>query len=94
MTRTVRKLPHMKTATMTPTFDLPDRLREAREFAGLTSTGLADRLDVARNTITNYEKGRTPSRTAPTGLTSLTTCTATRPESDPPDLSVAVALQC
>lgn len=42
-----------------PQFGPKDRMRLAREIAGLTSQEMAARLDVTRNTVTNYEKGHT-----------------------------------
>lgn len=38
-----------------PQFDLHDRLRKAREWAGMEQGELAGALDVSRNTIGNYE---------------------------------------
>ena len=35
-----------------------DRLRKARESAGLLKEELAERLEVSRNTIGNYESGK------------------------------------
>lgn len=46
------------TATRTPQWTLGDRLAKARDEAGLTVQQMADRLGVNRNTITNYERGR------------------------------------
>ena len=40
-----------------PVFTIHDRLRKAREVAGLEQGELADRIDVARTTIGNYERG-------------------------------------
>lgn len=40
-----------------PEFDTPDRLRKAREFAGLDQTELAARMGVSRGTISNTERG-------------------------------------
>lgn len=38
-----------------PTFTMGDRLRKAREHAGIGSQEMADHLLVSRNTITRYE---------------------------------------
>jgi transcriptional regulator with XRE-family HTH domain len=38
-----------------PEFDLADRLRKAREWAGLEQTELADRMGVSRGTVSNAE---------------------------------------
>lgn len=48
-----------QTATNTPEFTLGDRLRKAREWAGLTQQELADEMGVSRKTIVNYEHGAT-----------------------------------
>jgi len=40
-----------------PVFTKADRIRKARDFAGLSQAELAQRLGVARSSITNYEKG-------------------------------------
>lgn len=40
-----------------PDFNLSDRLRKAREYAGLEQAELADRIGVSRNTISNGERG-------------------------------------
>lgn len=45
--------------TLTPTWTLGDRLRKARDFADISSTDMAERLGVSRNTITNYENDHT-----------------------------------
>jgi DNA-binding XRE family transcriptional regulator len=59
-----------------PTWTLTDRLRKARLLAGLEQADLAERLRVSRNSISNYENGKTePSATtfvrwaAATGVT-------------------------
>lgn len=39
-----------------------DRLRKARETAGLEQQELADIIGISRNTVSNYEKGRTQPR--------------------------------
>ncbi len=46
-----------------PQFTLGDRLRKAREQAGLGSAEFADTIGVSRNTVGNYEADRvTPRR--------------------------------
>lgn len=42
-----------------PEWTLADKLRKARISAGLDQAQLADRLGAARNTVVNYENGRT-----------------------------------
>ncbi len=37
-----------------------DRLREAREVAGLTQQQLADKIGIQVSSICRYEKGQTP----------------------------------
>lgn len=49
----------MDTATDTPIWTTGDRLRKAREWAGVGSQQMAEALGVTRNTITNYEHDRT-----------------------------------
>lgn len=44
-----------------------DRLREWRDYRGLTQEELAERAEVARYSISNYEKGKTSAR-RPTAL--------------------------
>ena len=44
--------------TLTPTFTLGERLRKARTDARLDQVELAERLGIARNTLSNYETGR------------------------------------
>ena len=47
-----------------PEWTVADRLRKAREWAGLEQAELARRAGLARNTISNYEGGKvTPRRT-------------------------------
>jgi transcriptional regulator with XRE-family HTH domain len=41
-----------------PAWTLGDRLRKAREFAGLEQGELADRVGISRSTVSNYELGR------------------------------------
>lgn len=45
-----------------PQWTVPDRLRKAREHAGLSQDAIATALDVTRKTIGNYENGRTAPR--------------------------------
>ena len=46
-----------------PQITLAHRLRIAREFAGLDQSELADRAEIGRTTVVNYELGyRTPRR--------------------------------
>lgn len=49
----------MAQTTPLPQFTVHDRLRKAREFAGLEQGELADLLEVARSTVSNYETGAT-----------------------------------
>lgn len=42
-----------------PTLTVGWRIRMAREFAGLDQGQLAERTQIARNTISNYENGAT-----------------------------------
>ncbi|WP_096359409.1 helix-turn-helix domain-containing protein [Microbacterium sp. TPU 3598] len=47
-----------------PTWTLVDRLRKSRLLAGLEQAQIADALGVARNTVSNWERGRSePSAT-------------------------------
>ncbi|WMM74274.1 helix-turn-helix transcriptional regulator [Rhodococcus pyridinivorans] len=47
-----------------PEWTLSDRLRKAREVAGLTQSEIADRLELTRRTVGSYESGeRAPKRT-------------------------------
>ena len=41
-----------------PQFTRGDRLRKARECAGITSHEMADRIGVSRQTVTRWEHGR------------------------------------
>jgi transcriptional regulator with XRE-family HTH domain len=46
-----------------PTWTLSDRMRKAREHAGLKQSELAAEIGIARSSIVNYESGSTtPSR--------------------------------
>ena len=45
-----------------PQVELRHRLRIAREFAGLEQSELAEEIGVSRNSVVNYEKGRTTPR--------------------------------
>ena len=42
-----------------PTWTLVDRLRKSRLLAGLEQADLADMIGVSRNSISNYENGKT-----------------------------------
>lgn len=46
---------HMTTSV--PVFTLGDRLRKARELAGLTQTQLAASLGIGRRSVSRYEDG-------------------------------------
>ncbi|MFJ2370867.1 helix-turn-helix domain-containing protein [Microbacterium sp. NPDC087665] len=41
-----------------PTWTLVDRLRKSRMLADLDQGEIADRIGVARNTVSNWERGR------------------------------------
>lgn len=43
-----------------PEWDLADRLAKALRIAGLTASGMADYLEVHRNTVSAWINGRTP----------------------------------
>ena len=65
----MRKLAHMTETIIldavrgvVPEWTLADRLRKAREVAGLSQARLAERIGVTRDIVTNYESGRTPAR--------------------------------
>lgn len=45
--------------TLIPKWTLADRLAKAREAAGFSTAAMAAELGCGRNTITNYEHGRT-----------------------------------
>jgi transcriptional regulator with XRE-family HTH domain len=48
-----------------PAWTLVDRLKKARQLAGMEQTDIADALGVARNTVSNWENGRSePSASA------------------------------
>ncbi len=46
------------TAPNVPTWTLGDRLRKARELAGMDQDELARRVGISRGTVSNYELGR------------------------------------
>lgn len=46
------------TETCIPDWTLADRLRKAREVAGLEQAELAQRIGISRHTVGNYELGR------------------------------------
>ena len=54
----VHNVVHMETNRI-PTWTLGDCLRKARTEAHVSTEGLAAELGVSRNTITNYETGKT-----------------------------------
>lgn len=43
-----------------PEWTVTDRLRKSREHAGLDQQQLADKIGMARTTVSNYENGITP----------------------------------
>lgn len=45
-----------------PAWSLTDRLRKAREDTGLSQQDFADELGISRNSVGNYEAGRTSPR--------------------------------
>jgi transcriptional regulator with XRE-family HTH domain len=45
-----------------PAWTRADRLRKAREHAGMQQQELADRIGISRNSVGNYEAGRTAPR--------------------------------
>lgn len=47
-----------QTALVPPAWTLGDRLRKAREFAGLEQGELAAHVGISRGTVSNYELGR------------------------------------
>ncbi|MEJ4103005.1 helix-turn-helix transcriptional regulator [Corynebacterium mastitidis] len=49
-------------AGVVPRFDFSDRVRKAREYAGLTQQDLADAAGIGRATITRIEQGKTVPR--------------------------------
>lgn len=51
-----------QTTLRVPEFDVSDRLRKARETAGYDQAELADLIGVSRETVGNYERGRTRPR--------------------------------
>jgi transcriptional regulator with XRE-family HTH domain len=55
-----------------PEFSTADRLRKARQFAGLTPEELAERIGVTPRTVYNYETGK-PTRPAALKLWALAT---------------------
>ena len=46
-------------AVVAPTWTLADRMRKAREAAGFDQSALARSLGISRNSVSNYETGRT-----------------------------------
>jgi transcriptional regulator with XRE-family HTH domain len=47
------------TGGVIPTWTVPDKIRKAREHAGLSQQELADRLSVTRTSVINWERGHT-----------------------------------
>ena len=43
------------TTTVTPTFDLADRLRKSREMLGVDQATMADLIQVSRNSVSGWE---------------------------------------
>lgn len=79
----------------TPTWTFQDRLRKAREHAGLNQSALAEKLDVAPGTIQRWENGvRNPSKKSLAALAETTGVSlawfhqddATQPSAGTPDL--------
>ena len=65
----VRKVTHVSMMTMPepgriPTFDLADRLRKARETAGVSQDDMASEIGVSRRSIVRYEGGAGVPRSA------------------------------
>ena len=58
-------LSDMETLTSLPTWTLGDRLRKARDHAGLSVQEMADDLGVSRTTISKYEHDATGKRGVP-----------------------------
>ena len=60
----VGKVAHMSTHTVgaVPAFTVADRLRKAREHAGLEQGDLAERMGVSRGTVSNNELGKVAPR--------------------------------
>lgn len=56
-----------------PVWTISDRLRKAREHAGLSQAELADAIGVSRNSISNYESGHTTPRVIVLNAWALTT---------------------
>lgn len=48
--------------TVAPAWTLSDRLRKAREFAGLQQSELANTLGISRNSVSSYEGARSTPR--------------------------------
>lgn len=49
----------MSTATVVPEWTLPERIKKAREYAGLSREELAALLATHENTVANWERGDT-----------------------------------
>lgn len=48
-----------QTAGAIPEWTIADRLRKAREVTGMDQRQFADRSGISRNTVSNYETGKT-----------------------------------
>jgi transcriptional regulator with XRE-family HTH domain len=85
-----------------PQFTMGDRLRKARELAGVESGDFADEIGVSRNTITNYERDKVRPRKIVLNAWALRTgvplqwlLTGTAPASPPEgDAAEAVDTSC
>lgn len=53
---------HLMSNDAIPVFGLGDRLRKAREHAGLEQGDIATALGIARTSVSNYETGKTHPR--------------------------------
>lgn len=59
----VHHMAHQQIVGNVPDWTLADRLRKAREVAGLNTIELASELGISRHSISNYERGKyAPSR--------------------------------
>lgn len=58
---------------LSPQFDLADRVRKAREYAGFTQQGLADETGMARSGLAQIEQGKTTPRRSSLKLIALAT---------------------
>ena len=58
----LRRMTQHLSTELVPEWTLGDRLRKARELAGLQAVQLADDLGINRHSVANYETGRTSPR--------------------------------